>query len=93
MYEFKENEIITLTAEDGSDVELEYMGQTQYQGATYGAFYPVPEEDEDILDADYDMVILKMYDLNGAQAFDMVEDEELFDTLGEIFMDMIFGED
>ncbi len=93
MYDFNDNEIITLTAEDGSDIDLEYMGQTQYQGNTYGAFYPVPEEDEDILDADYDMVILKMYDLNGTQAFDLVEDDDLIETLGEIFMELIFGEE
>lgn len=93
MFDFRENEILTLTAEDGSNIDLEFMGSTVYQGETYGAFYPVPEEDESILDADYDMVILRMYDLDGTPAFDMVEDEELFDTLGEIFMDMIFGEE
>lgn len=93
MLDFQENEIIALTAEDGSNVELEYMGCTEYQGQLYGAFYPVLEDDEDILDADYDMVILRVSEIDGTQAFDMVEEEDLLEKLGEIFMEMIFGEE
>ena len=93
MLDLHENEIITLTAEDGSNVELEYMGYTEYEGQIYGAFYPVPEEDEDILDADYDMIILRISQIDGVQAFDMVEDDDLLETLGEIFMEQIFGEE
>ncbi len=92
MLDFHENEVITLTAEDGSQAELEYMGCTEYEGQTYGAFYPVPEEKEDILDADYDMVILKVSQIDGSQVFDLVEDEDLLEVLGDIFMELIFGE-
>ena len=93
MLNFQENEIITLTTDDGENVRLEYMGSTKYQGLTYGAFYPVPEEDEDILDADYDMLILKVSDLDGSQAFDLVEDQETLDALSDLFLEQIFGEE
>lgn len=93
MLDLRENEVITLTAEDGSEVQLEYMGCTEFQGQTYGAFYPVPEEDEDILDADYDIIILRVSQVDGAQAFDMVEDDDLLEALGDIFMELIFGEE
>lgn len=93
MLDIKENEIVTLTADDGSTARLEYMASIEYEGATYAAFYPELEEDEDILDADYDMIILKLTEVPEGQAFDMLEDEELEETLGELFMEKIFGEE
>lgn len=93
MLDLKENEIVTLTAEDGSTARLEYMASLEYEGNTYAAFYPELEEDEDILDADYDMVILKVTELPEGQAFDLLEEEELEEKLGELFMDLIFGEE
>lgn len=93
MLNFKENEVIALTTEDGDTVELEYMTDTEYQGKTYAAFYPVPENDEDILDADYDMMILQVSDLDGDMAFDMVEDDDVLTALEDIFMEKIFGEE
>jgi len=93
MMELRENEVITLTAEDGSTAKLEYMTSTDYQGATYGAFYPVPEEDADILDADYDMVILRISEEEGAQIFDLVDDDDTFEALADIFMEKIFGKE
>lgn len=93
MLDFQENEILTLTAEDGTDLELEFMGSVNYEGATYGAFFPVLGEDQDILDADYDMIILEIAEVDGTTAFQSVENEELSEILGRIFMEMIFGED
>lgn len=92
MTNLKENEIITLTAEDGSEIELEHMATVTYKGHTYGAFYPIPEENEDILDADYDMVILEMSEADGEQIFDLIEDSPVREALEDIFMETIFGE-
>ncbi len=91
--DLEENEEITLTTEDGETVRLEYMTCVDYHGETYGAFYPVLENDEDILDADYDMLILRVYELDGQTAFDLVDedDEETLSALEDIFMEKIFG--
>lgn len=93
MLDLQENEIVTLTAEDGSTARLEFMASLEYEGVTYAAFYPELEEDEDILDADYDMIVLQVTELPEGQAFDMLEDAELEERLGELFMEMIFGEE
>lgn len=93
MLDIKENEIVTLTAEDGSTARLEYMASLTHEGVTYAAFYPELEEDEDILDADYDMIILRVTELPEGQAFDMLEDQELEEALGERFLELIFGEE
>jgi hypothetical protein len=95
MLDMKENEIVTLTAADGSTAKMEYMTSVDYEGVTYAAFYPDLEEDEDILDADYDMIILRVTETPDGPAFDLLEEdeEELEETLGEIFMEKIFGEE
>ena len=36
---------ITLTDDDGNDIELEYIDALEYNGTTYMAFFPAVEED------------------------------------------------
>ena len=38
---------ITLTDDDGKDIEMEYVDALEYQGKTYMAFFPVVEEGAD----------------------------------------------
>ncbi len=91
MLNLKENEVITLNTEDGDTVDLEYMASVDYEGCTYGAFYPVLEDEEDVLDADYDMLILKATLVGEETMFDLVDDEKTEEALEDIFLRMIFG--
>lgn len=51
---------ITLTDEDGNDIELEYVDALELDGQTYMAFFPVVEDEEDEDAAEeYGLVILK----------------------------------
>ena len=51
---------ITVTDEDGNDIELELLDVLEHKGQTYMAFFPaVPEEEADEDSDDYGMVILK----------------------------------
>ena len=38
---------VTLTDDEGNDVELEYVDALEYNGTTYMAFFPVVEEDSE----------------------------------------------
>ena len=38
---------ITLTDEDGNDIELEYVDALEYEGQTYMAFFPAVEDEAD----------------------------------------------
>ena len=38
---------VTLTDDEGKDIELEYIDALEYNGTTYMAFFPVVEEDSE----------------------------------------------
>lgn len=51
---------ITLTDEDGNDIELEYVDALEDNGQTYMAFFPtVDDETDEAAAEDFGLVILK----------------------------------
>ena len=61
---------ITLTDEDGNDIELEYVDALELDGQTYMAFFPVVEDDADEEAAEeYGLVILKSVMENGEELY------------------------
>ena len=51
---------ITLTDEDGNDIELEYVDAIEVDGQTYMAFFPTVDDEADEAAAeDFGLVILK----------------------------------
>ena len=75
----EEPEIITLTDEDGNDVDFEYLDIIEYQGEQYILLLPV-EEEEDM----EGVVILKIEpsDDEDGDTFAGIDDENL---LNEVF--------
>ena len=62
---------VTLTDDEGNDVELEYVDALEYNGTTYMAFFPVVEEDSE--EEENEEEIDKVYDLFMEQ---ILSDEE-----------------
>ena len=58
---------ITLTDEDGNDIELEYVDALEHEGQTYMAFFPAVEDEADEESEDYGLVILKSVTENGEE--------------------------
>ncbi len=52
---------VTLTDDEGKDIELEYIDALEYNGTTYMAFFPVVEEDSE--EEENEEEIDKVYDL------------------------------
>ena len=50
---------VTLTDEEGNDIELEYIDALEHNGTTYMAFFPVVEEGEEENEDEYGLIILK----------------------------------
>ena len=87
--------IVTLTDDEGNDVELEYVDALEYNGTTYMAFFPVVEEDseEEENEEEYGLVILKSQMENGEEFLVTVDDEEEIDKVYDLFMEQILSDE
>mgnify|MGYP005869099709 FL=1 len=86
---------VTLTDDEGNDVELEYVDALEYNGTTYMAFFPVVEEDseDEENEEEYGLVILKSQMENGEEFLVTVDDEEEIDKVYDLFMEQILSDE
>lgn len=86
---------VTLTDDEGNDVELEYVDALEFNGTTYMAFFPVMEEDseEEENEEEYGLVILKSQMENGEEFLVTVDDEEEIEKVYDLFMDQILSDE
>lgn len=81
---------ITLTDEDGNDIELEYVDALELDGQTYMAFFPVVEDDAD---EEYGLVILKSVMENGEELLSTLDSDEELDKVYDLFMEQILADE
>ena len=86
---------VTLTDDEGNDVELEYVDALEFNGTTYMAFFPVMEEDseEEENEEEYGLVILKSQMEDGEEFLVTVDDEEEIDKVYDLFMEQILADE
>ena len=86
---------VTLTDDEGNDVELEYVDALEYNGTTSMAFFPVVEEDseEEENEEEYGLVILKSQMENGEEFLVTIDDEEEIDKVYDLFMEQILSDE
>ena len=86
---------VTLTDDEGTDVELEYVDALEFNGTTYMAFFPVMEEDseEEENEEEYGLVILKSQMENGEEFLVTVDDEEEIEKVYDLFMEQILADE
>lgn len=84
---------ITLTDEDGNDIELEYVDALEYEGQTYMAFFPAVEDEADEESEDYGLVILKSVMENSEELLSTLDDEAELEKIYELFMEQLLGDE
>ncbi len=87
---------ITLTDEDGNDIELEYVDALEHEGQTYMAFFPAVEDEADEADEeseDYGLVILKSVTENGEELLSTLDDEAELEKIYELFMEQLLSDE
>ena len=85
---------ITLTDDEGNDIELEYVDALELDGQTYMAFFPVEEEGADEADAeDFGLVILKSVVENGEELLSTLDSEEELEKVYDLFMEQLMEEE
>ena len=86
-------DFITVTDEDGNDMELELVDALDYQGQTYMAFYPALPEGESSDEEDYGLVILKEIAENGEELLSTLDTDEELNEVYQLFMERLFDEE
>ena len=84
---------ITLTDEDGNDIELEYVDALEHEGQTYMAFFPAVEDEADEESEDYGLVILKSVTENGEELLSTLDSDEELDKVYDLFMEQILADE
>lgn len=81
---------ITLTDEEGNDIELEYVDALEHNGQTYMAFFPTVGDDADEAAAeDFGLVILKTVVENGEELLATLDSDEELEQIYELFMERL----
>lgn len=86
---------VTLTDDEGNDIELEYVDALEHNGTMYMAFFPVVEEDseDEENEEEYGLVILKSQMENGEEFLVTIDDEEEIDKVYDLFMEQILSDE
>lgn len=81
-----EEEVFTLTDEEGNESDFEFIGRIELGENTYVALVPVDGDEEEY-------VILKVdKDENGEEYLSTIEDDEEFDKAADAFEDEFMSE-
>lgn len=85
---------ITLTDEDGNDIELEYVDALEHNGQTYMAFFPTVEDESDEAAAeDFGLVILKSIMENGEELLSTPDSDEELNEVYDLFMEQLWADE
>ena len=86
-------DFITITDEDGNDIELELVDALEHNGQTYMAFFPVMEEDADEDGEEMGLVILKSIEENGEELLSTLDSDEELDEVYNLFMEHLMEDE
>lgn len=81
-------DFITVTDEDGNDIELELVDSLIYNGVPYLSFFPAESDEEDP-----GLVILKVIEENGEELLSTPDSDEELTEVYNRFMEQLFAEE
>lgn len=81
-------DFITVTDEDGNDIELELVDSLIYNGVPYLSFFPAESDEEDP-----GLVILKVIEENGEELLSTPDSDEELTEVYDRFMEQLFAEE
>lgn len=81
-----EDEIFTLTDEDGVESEFRLLASHEVDGATYLALEPLSDNEN----GEYVILRMDIDEESGEETLVTIDDDDEFDTIADIFDDMLF---
>ena len=88
-------DFITVTDEDGNDLELEFIDALDHNGIRYMAFFPadVADEDAEGEEQEAEIVILKVVTEDGEELLSTPDTDEELNEVYDLFMEQLFAEE
>lgn len=84
---------ITVTDEDGNELELEHLDTLEWNGNTYLSFFPTVQEGEEVPEEELGLIILKLVEENGEELFSTLDNDEELEAVYEQFMETLFEDE
>lgn len=84
--EFYEPDIISVNDEDGNEILFELLERYETDEDVYVAITRYYETDEEIVEGDYEVIILKVVSEDGEEYLAEIEDEVEFEQISDILM-------
>ena len=86
-------DFITITDEDGNDIELEYMDAMEHNGEKCMVFLPTLAADANEEDEKYGLIILKEIVENGEEMLSTLDSDEELQEMYDLFMERLFQDE
>ena len=81
-------ELFELIDEEGNKKQFELFDAAEIEGEQYYAMLPAVE-DEDFLDSDCDLVILKSIEEDGEEILASIDDDDEFEMVSKFFLERL----
>lgn len=80
-------DIISVTDDDGNEIEFELLERYETDDAVYVAITEYRDDEEEIVEADFEVIILKVVeDENGDEFLEEIQDEMEYEQVSDILM-------
>ena len=88
--EMYEPDIISVNDEDGNEILFELLERYETDDDVYVAITEYRDDDEDIVEADFEVIILKVVtDDNGDEYLEEIQDEMKYEQVSDILMSKV----
>ena len=87
--ELYEPDLISVTDDDGNEIVFELLERYVTDDDVYVAITEYHDEAEEIVEADNEVIILKVLEENGEEYLAEIEDEMEFEQVSDILMAMV----
>lgn len=85
-----EPDILSVTDEDGNEILFELLERYETEDDVYVAITEYRDDAEEIVEADYEVIILKVVnDENGDEYLEEIQDEMEYEQVSDILMGMV----
>lgn len=82
-------DIITLEDDDGKEYTFEVLDRIETDESRYIALLPVYDDPKKMLEDSGELVVLKVVETDGEEAFEDIEDDDEYDMVVDAFTDRL----